>query len=71
MRVVQESVPRLIEAYRGNRIKDINTHCLKQFNAHWECLENNNQNLWECRKPEMELNSCVFEKLVRPRRVFG
>jgi NADH dehydrogenase (ubiquinone) 1 alpha subcomplex subunit 8 len=49
-----------------DRIKDINTHCLKQFNAHWECLENNNQNLWECRKPEMELNSCVFEKLVRP-----
>jgi NADH dehydrogenase (ubiquinone) 1 alpha subcomplex subunit 8 len=48
------------------RIKDINTHCLKQFNAHWECLENNNQNLWECRKPEMELNSCVFEKLVCP-----
>jgi NADH dehydrogenase (ubiquinone) 1 alpha subcomplex subunit 8 len=39
---------------------------LKQFNAHWECLENNNHRLWECRKPEMELNSCVFEKLVRP-----
>lgn len=46
------------------RIKDINTNCLKQFTAHWECLENNNQNLWECRKPEMALNSCVFDKLV-------
>jgi len=45
-------------------IKDINTNCLKQFTAHWECLENNNHNLWECRRPEMELNNCVFEKLV-------
>lgn len=45
-------------------IKDINTHCLKQFNSHWECLENNNHHLWECRKPEMQLNNCVFEKLV-------
>ena len=47
-----------------NRIKDINTNCLKQFNAHWECLENNNHHFFECRKPEVELNSCVFEKLV-------
>lgn len=46
-------------------IKDINTNCLKQFTAHWECLENNNHNLWECRRPEMQLNNCVFEKLVR------
>jgi NADH dehydrogenase (ubiquinone) 1 alpha subcomplex subunit 8 len=52
-------------------IKDINTHCLKQFNAHWECLENNNQNLWECRKPEMELNSCVFEKLGLKKTIPG
>jgi hypothetical protein len=47
------------------RIKDINTHCLKQFNTHWECLENNNHRLWECRKQEMDLNKCVFDKLVR------
>lgn len=45
-------------------IKDINTHCLKQFSAHWECLENNNHYLFECRKAEMDLNSCVFDKLV-------
>lgn len=57
--------------YSGNmeltfdRIKDINTHCLKQFNAHWQCLENNNHHMFECRKPEMDLNQCVFEKLVR------
>ena len=45
-------------------LKDINTHCLQVFNAHWECLENNNHHMWECRKPEMQLNNCVFEKLV-------
>jgi NADH dehydrogenase (ubiquinone) 1 alpha subcomplex subunit 8 len=58
--------PRLTDC----RIKDINTHCLKQFNAHWECLENNNHHMFECRKPEMELNNCVFEKLVRTPRYF-
>ena len=47
-----------------NRIKDINTNCLDQFNAHWNCLEDNNQRLFECRGPEQKLNSCVFEKLV-------
>jgi NADH dehydrogenase (ubiquinone) 1 alpha subcomplex subunit 8 len=50
----------------GHRIKDINTNCLKQFTAHWGCLENNNHHMFECRQPEMELNNCVFEKLVRP-----
>lgn len=46
------------------RIKDINTHCLQQFKAHWECLENNNHNLYECRGPEFSLNKCVFTNLV-------
>lgn len=46
-------------------IKDINTHCLQQFNTHWQCLENNNHRLWECRKDEVELNKCVFDQLVR------
>lgn len=46
-------------------IKDINTNCLKQFTAHWECLENNNHYLFECRRAEQQLNNCVFEKLVR------
>ncbi|KAB8076870.1 hypothetical protein BDV29DRAFT_189112 [Aspergillus leporis] len=52
-------------------IKDINTHCLKQFTAHWECLENNNHHLWECRKPEMELNKCVFDKLGLKKTIPG
>ncbi|DAA73539.1 TPA_exp: hypothetical protein A8136_4720 [Trichophyton benhamiae CBS 112371] len=44
-------------------IKDINTHCMQQFKAHWECLEQNNHQLWNCRKNENQLNTCVFEKL--------
>lgn len=53
-----------------NSIKDINTHCMKQFQAHWDCLENNNHYLFECRKPEQDLNSCVFEKLVRSSQLY-
>jgi NADH dehydrogenase (ubiquinone) 1 alpha subcomplex subunit 8 len=48
-----------------NSIKDINTHCLEEFKAHADCLENNNHYQFECRKPEMSLNKCVFDKLVR------
>lgn len=58
------NVMRVLTGTTGS-IKDINTHCLQQFNAHWECLENNNHRLWECRKNEMTLNQCVFDKLVR------
>ena len=46
------------------RIDDINKNCLDQFRRHWECLDNNNQQLWHCRRPEQLLNACVFEKLV-------
>lgn len=45
-------------------IKDINTHCLEQFKSHWECLENNNHQLWDCRRDEMALSKCVFNNLV-------
>lgn len=48
-----------------NSVKDINTHCLEEFKAHADCLENNNHYQFECRKPEMSLNKCVFDKLVR------
>ncbi|KAI9671212.1 MAG: hypothetical protein M1817_003719 [Caeruleum heppii] len=46
-------------------LEDIRTHCLDEFRSHWQCLENNNQQMWHCRRPEMKLNSCVFDKLVR------
>lgn len=46
-------------------IKDINENCLSEFRTHWQCLENHNQQLFNCRREEMKLNKCVFDKLVR------
>ena len=45
-------------------LEDINKSCLDQFRSHWKCLENNNQQLWQCRKRERTLNKCVFDNLV-------
>ncbi|KAK0634061.1 hypothetical protein B0T14DRAFT_492103 [Immersiella caudata] len=50
-------------------IKDINANCLDQFKAHWECLENNNQQMWQCRQKEWSLNKCVFDKLGLEKRI--
>jgi len=47
-----------------NSIDDINKHCLVEFRKHWECLDNNNQQLWQCRPAERKLNKCVFDNLV-------
>lgn len=47
------------------RLDDINKSCLEEFRKHWQCLDNNNQQLWHCRRPEQLLNACVFDKLVR------
>jgi hypothetical protein len=52
------------EADWTNSIKDINTHCMQEFQAHVDCLENNNQTFFNCRRPEQKLNSCIFDKLV-------
>jgi hypothetical protein len=52
------------------RLEDVNKHCLTEFRKHWECLDNSNQQLWQCRKWERPLNKCVFDNLVchpRPR----
>ncbi len=47
------------------RLEDINNNCLEEFRKHWKCLDDNNQQLWHCRRPEQLLNACVFDKLVR------
>jgi NADH dehydrogenase (ubiquinone) 1 alpha subcomplex subunit 8 len=44
-------------------IEDINKSCLDVFRTHWKCLDNNNQQLWQCRGAERQLNKCVFENL--------
>lgn len=48
----------------SNRVDDINKHCLEEFRKHWQCLDDNNHQLWQCRKPEWKLNKCVFDNLV-------
>jgi hypothetical protein len=53
------------------RLSDINKNCLEEFRAHWNCLENNNHQLWQCRRPERVLNRCVFQKIVRSRPRLG
>lgn len=52
------------KADKVSRLKDINTHCLEEFRRHWTCLENGNQQLWQCRPQEWKLNKCVYENLV-------
>lgn len=52
----------IVEIYR---LDDINKSCLEEFRKHWTCLDNNNQQLWQCRKLERGLNKCVFDNLVR------
>ncbi|EXJ93842.1 NADH dehydrogenase (ubiquinone) 1 alpha subcomplex 8 [Capronia coronata CBS 617.96] len=44
-------------------LADINKNCLEEFRAHWMCLENNNHQLWQCRRPERVMNRCVFQKI--------
>ena len=46
-------------------LDDMRKHCLEEFRKHWECLDNNNHQLYQCRRPERKLNKCVFDNLVR------
>ncbi|KAL9043678.1 MAG: hypothetical protein Q9214_003142 [Letrouitia sp. 1 TL-2023] len=53
----------LMKGKQPNRLDDITKNCLDEFRRHWECLEDNNQQLWQCRTAEWKLNGCVFDKL--------
>lgn len=45
-------------------IKKLSDSCGKEWEVHFNCLEQHNQEFYKCRKPEKTLNQCVFEKLV-------
>ncbi|KAG8698287.1 hypothetical protein FRC08_006021 [Ceratobasidium sp. 394] len=45
-------------------IEKMRASCGQMYDAHWQCLENNNQEYYKCRKPERKLNECMFESLV-------
>ncbi|KAI1323614.1 NADH-ubiquinone oxidoreductase 20.8 kDa subunit [Xylariaceae sp. FL0255] len=50
-------------------IDDMNKHCLEEFRKHWQCLDNNNHQLWQCRKPEWKLNQCVYDNLKLEKQI--
>ncbi|PHH70639.1 hypothetical protein CDD80_5881 [Ophiocordyceps camponoti-rufipedis] len=50
-------------------IQDLNTHCLAEFRKHWECLEEGNHQLWQCRPEEWKLNKCVYENLKLEKKI--
>ncbi|BEJ11253.1 hypothetical protein CspHIS471_0106750 [Cutaneotrichosporon sp. HIS471] len=45
--------------------------CLVEFDAHWKCLENNNQYLQACRKQEKPFNQCVFTNFSLKKNIPG
>ncbi|KAI4521558.1 hypothetical protein EV122DRAFT_278134 [Schizophyllum commune] len=44
-------------------ITKMRENCLSEWNKHWDCLENHNQEYYRCREVERPLNKCMFEKL--------
>ncbi|CEH12435.1 NADH:ubiquinone oxidoreductase, NDUFA8/PGIV/19 kDa subunit [Ceraceosorus bombacis] len=45
--------------------------CGKEWDAHWQCLENENHELYRCRKAERPLNKCAFDKLKLSKNIPG
>ncbi|KAL9539604.1 hypothetical protein MBANPS3_010172 [Mucor bainieri] len=54
-----------------NLITKLRENCGKEFEAHWQCLEKNNQEFYACRTPERTFNTCVFEKLGLEKKIPG
>ncbi|GMM38815.1 hypothetical protein DASC09_061540 [Saccharomycopsis crataegensis] len=52
-------------------LSDINKNCLDSFRLHWNCLEQNNHALKNCRKAEKLFNKCVFDKLNLTKTIPG
>ncbi len=46
------------------RIEKLKQNCNAQWDAHWKCLDKNNQMFEKCRSEEMPFNECIFNKLV-------
>lgn len=44
-------------------ISDLNKNCALEFQRHWECLNESNHQLWQCRSFEWLLNRCAYDKL--------
>ncbi|KZV97274.1 NADH-ubiquinone oxidoreductase subunit [Exidia glandulosa HHB12029] len=44
-------------------INKLRENCQQEWDKHWDCLEQRNQEFYRCRKAESALNACVLEKL--------
>ncbi|RHZ86561.1 hypothetical protein Glove_49g23 [Diversispora epigaea] len=44
-------------------LRKLREHCDKEFEAHWTCLDLNNQEYHRCRAPERKFNACVMSAL--------
>src|ERR1700736_6998825 len=45
----------------------MNKVCGDAYKAHYECLDNHNQQYKDCRPAERGLNACVFMRMVSPQ----
>ncbi|ODV65324.1 NADH dehydrogenase, alpha subcomplex, subunit 8 [Hyphopichia burtonii NRRL Y-1933] len=52
-------------------LKDINKYCFDEFKLHYECLEQENHRLGNCRSSEKLLNKCVFNNLKLEKKIPG
>ncbi|ODV93514.1 hypothetical protein PACTADRAFT_46327 [Pachysolen tannophilus NRRL Y-2460] len=52
-------------------LKDLNKNCSEEFRLHWRCLGQNNLEFKGCRKAELLLNNCVFQKLNLTKTIPG
>jgi len=52
-------------------LTQLRANCETVWNAHWKCLENNNQEYNRCRKLEKSLNGCAFDKLKFDKQIPG
>uniref|UniRef100_A0A060SWX7 NADH-ubiquinone oxidoreductase n=1 Tax=Blastobotrys adeninivorans TaxID=409370 RepID=A0A060SWX7_BLAAD len=52
-------------------LEDINKHCLKEFQLHWKCLEQQNHEYSGCRPAEKLLSKCVFDNLKLEKKIPG
>ncbi|CAG8449525.1 12002_t:CDS:2 [Ambispora leptoticha] len=44
-------------------IRKLREHCEKEFETHWRCLDDRNQEYFRCRPLEREFNTCVWNSL--------
>lgn len=52
-------------------LQDINKYCFDEFKLHYECLEQENHRLGNCRKAESVFNKCIFKHLGLEKTIPG